>query len=356
MGGKMAVRSSAGAVGPQAGRTVTLDPALPRKAAAEFVGTALLVFVGCGVATVNFGFHGTGASVAAGVLTTALAFGLTLVVLSAIMGPVSGCHVNPAVTLGMLLAKRITVMDAVGYWIAQFLGGIAGALLLLWLMISTHLFPGYSRAREGLGANAWGSPSSLLRASAGGAFLVEVIVTAIFVLVVLSVTSKGSGASNRLVCGGMIGLGLAVGHLVAIPVDGASLNPARSLGPALVVQGQAIRQVWLFILAPLVGAVFAAGLHLLFHPDADDEGGRFRFGRLTTQSSVSHAAADEGARPAGLSTSATAPQPGATAPQPGAAGTRPVQGGTARGATPASNEPPGSGPAEPPQPGSGPRQ
>jgi aquaporin Z len=337
MGGKMAVRSSAEAGRPQAGRTVTINPALPRKAAAEFLGTAVLVFFGAGVATVSFGFRAFGSSVAAGVLVTGLTFGIVLTALVALIGPISSCHVNPAVTLGALLTRQIAIVDAVGYWIAQFAGGIVGALLLLWVM---HTSPFYFKSRIGLGADGWGS-ASLLHASGGGAFLIEVIITCVFVLVVLAATRK---EANAAISGAVIGLALALVNIMAIPIDGASANPARSFGPALVVQGQAIRQVWLFIVAPLVGALAAAGIYLLFHPMHERTGG---FGRLRAQSAMSHTAADEGSRPSGVSTSTTAQQPGAS-------GARPVQSGTTRGATPASNEPPGSGPPEPPQSGSGP--
>jgi aquaporin Z len=339
MGGKMAVRSSAEAGRPQAGRTVTINPALPRKAAAEFLGTAVLVFFGAGVATVSFGFRAFGSSVAAGVLVTGLTFGIVLTALVALIGPISSCHVNPAVTLGALLTRQIAIVDAVGYWIAQFAGGIVGALLLLWVM---HTSPFYFKSRIGLGADGWGS-ASLLHASGGGAFLIEVIITCVFVLVVLAATRK---EANAAISGAVIGLALALVNIMAIPIDGASANPARSFGPALVVQGQAIRQVWLFIVAPLVGALAAAGIYLLFHPMHERTGG---FGRLRAQSAMSYTAADEGSRPSGVSTSTTAQQPGAS-------GARPVQSGTARGATPASNEPPGSGPPEPPQSGSGPPQ
>ena len=351
----MALRSSAEAAQPEAGRTVTIDQALPRKAAAELLGTAMLVFFGCGVATVTFGFHAFGSSVAAGVISSSLAFGIVLTALVAIIGPISGSHINPAVTLGALLSRRISLIDAVGYWAAQFIGGILGALLLLWVL---HASPFYFKSRIGLAANGWGtSPASLLRISGGGAFLIEVIITAVFVLVVLSATRK---EANVAISGAVMGLALMLANLVATPVDGASVNPARSFGPALVTAGQPIRQVWLFILAPLVGAVLAAGVYLLFHPTRESEAGaRTRFSKAWGHSDVSHAGADEGTRPAGVSSttaSGTGAAPGSTAPgssaapgssQPASAG-RPPAGGSTPG-NPAARPPGPPDPSRPPR-------
>ena len=229
-----------------------------RKFAAEFLGTAILVFFAVGVATLMFGFRFDGASVAAGVVATALAFGLTLLSLVYLIGPVSGCHVNPAVTLGALLAGRIPVTEAVGYWIAQFAGGIVGAVAL-WGTFSTS--PEYSRTVTGLGTDGYGS-QSLIHIGVGGAFVFETILTAIFVFVVLRVTSETANAATAAIA---IGLTLTVVHLVGIPITGTSVNPARSLGPALVVGGTALSQVWLFIVAPLAGGILAAGLHRLLY-------------------------------------------------------------------------------------------
>ncbi len=229
-----------------------------RKLAVEFLGTAILVFLAVGTATMMFGFKFDGGSVAAGVVVTALAFGLTLLALVYLIGPVSGSHVNPAVTIGALLTGRISLQEAAGYWIAQFAGGIAGALAL-WGTFTTS--PLYHRSVTGLGADGYGS-ESMIHIGVGGAFIFETVLTAVFVFVVLRVTSETANAATAAIA---IGLTLAVVHLVAIPITGTSVNPARSLGPALVVGGTALSQVWLFIVAPLIGGVLAAGLHRLLY-------------------------------------------------------------------------------------------
>jgi aquaporin Z len=230
-----------------------------RKLGVELLGTALLVYFAVGVATLSFGFHATGASFAAGTVATALTFGLTLLALVSVIGPISGCHINPAVTMGALLAGRMTLEEAVGYWVSQFAGGILGALAL-WATFSNS--PAYHRSVTGLGADGWGQASPI-RISAGGAFLAEVILTATFVFVVLGATSR---LANAATAGVAIGLTLTVVHLIGIPITGTSVNPARSLGPALVVGGTALRQVWLFIVAPLVGGAVAAAVYLLVYP------------------------------------------------------------------------------------------
>lgn len=222
-----------------------------RKFVAELLGTALLVVFAVGVATETFGFKVVGTSRSAGVVTTALAFGLVLLALVYSLGAISGCHVNPAVTLGFVTSGRMSVGEAMQYWIAQFLGGIGGALLL-WLMFSSS--DRYDRKTTGLGADGYGS-SSMLGINAGGAFLAEVVLTALFVFVVLAATSRlGSPGFAGLA----IGLALTVVHLIGIPLTGTSVNPARSLGPALIVGGDALHQIWLFIVAPLVGGIIAA--------------------------------------------------------------------------------------------------
>jgi len=214
-----------------------VSPALVRSLAAEFLGTALLVLIAVGSAV-------AGANVVGGV-GIALAFGLTLLALAYAIGPISGCHINPAVTLAVLLSRGMTAREAVGYWAAQFAGGIAGAAVLKLL---TSGFGDLTDQTGALGANDWGTVSM------GGAAVVEVLLTFAFVAVILLVTGR---AATPGFAGLAIGLALTAVHLVGIPLTGTSVNPARSLGPALFAGGDALAHVWLFLLAPLVGAVLA---------------------------------------------------------------------------------------------------
>jgi aquaporin Z len=226
-----------------------------KKLVAEFLGTMVLVVIAVGVATESFGFRLFGLSFAAGVVATALAFGLVLVALVYAIGPISGCHINPAVTMGFVASGRMKVQEGVAYWIAQFAGGIVGAYLLYWMFTTSPL---YHKSIQGLGADGYGTHSRLL-VSQGGAFLIEVVLTAVFVLVVLFATHK---AAIQGAAGVAIGFALLMVHLIGIPLTGTSVNPARSLGPALVLGGTALSQVWVFIVAPLVGAIIAALIHL----------------------------------------------------------------------------------------------
>lgn len=240
-----------------------------RKLVAEALGTGLLVFFAVGVATLTFGFGLTGSSDAAGVLTTSFAFGLTLMVLAYALGPISGCHVNPAVTMGFLVARRIGVREAVSYWAAQVVGGILGALLL-WGVLSTG--EGYDRTETGLGADGFGA-QSVLGVNVVGALLAETVLTFLFVFVVLAVTREAAAAS-AVMAGAAIGFALTVVHLVGIPLTGTSVNPARSIGPALIVAGPALTQLWVFVVAPLLGGALAALVHdFLFplEPEAADQ-------------------------------------------------------------------------------------
>ncbi|MGW4384440.1 MIP family channel protein [Kitasatospora sp. NPDC004531] len=221
-----------------------------RAVVGEFLGTLLLVVLAVGAAVL------AGDSI--GSVGIALAFGFVLLALAYALGPISGCHVNPAVTLGFLLARRIDGRTAVSYWIAQVLGAVAGAAVVLLL---ARQIPGLE-THGGLGSNGWGDRSQV-HINATGAFLVEVVLTFLLVYVVLAVT-------HRLAVVGFdglpIGMALVVVHLVGIPLTGTSVNPARSLGPALFAGGDALSQLWLFLLAPLVGGALAAAVHLLTHP------------------------------------------------------------------------------------------
>ena len=232
---------------------------LSRKLGAELLGTAILVFFACGVATLSFGkgfaFSGILGPSSMGIVATALAFGLVLMGLIYAIGAISGCHVNPAVTIGALVAGRISLTEAIGYWVAQFAGGLLGALAL-WSVFSGS--PKYSRTVTGLGADGYGN-LSMVKIDLGHAFLVEVILTAVFIFVILSVTSK---LGTAVTAGVAIGLTLTFIHLIGIPLTGTSVNPARSFGPAIVVGGEALRQLWLFIVAPLVGGIVGAAGHV----------------------------------------------------------------------------------------------
>ncbi len=236
----------------------------PRKLGAEFLGTMVLVVIAVGVATESFGFKLFGLSYAAGVVATAMAFGLVLVALVYAIGPISGCHVNPAVTLGFIASGRMKLAEGVSYLVAQFAGGIVGAYLLYWMFTTSPL---YKKSIEGLGTDGYGKESHLL-VSQWGAFLIEVVITAVFVLVVLFATHK---AAIQGAAGVAIGFALVVVHLIGIPLTGTSVNPARSLGPALVVGGTALSQVWVFIVAPLVGAIVAAIIHLVLTERSQEE-------------------------------------------------------------------------------------
>lgn len=221
-----------------------------RKYVAEAVGTFVLVFFAVGSAV--FGIQVVGA------VGVALAFGLVLLALAYALGPVSGCHVNPAVTLGVLLARRITGREAAWYMGAQLVGAIvAGAFLKGFVE-----WGGVTDQTGALGTNGWGKT-----VNGGGAFVIEVLLTALFVLVVLLVTGR---ATSPGFAGLAIGLALATVHLVGIPLTGTSVNPARSIGPALFSgSSEALKQLWLFIVAPLVGALLAAGVWPLVRADDD---------------------------------------------------------------------------------------
>ncbi|MEL6361588.1 MAG: aquaporin Z [Pseudomonadota bacterium] len=216
-----------------------------KKLIAEFIGTFTLVLFGCGSAVLAGGEVGQ--------LGISFAFGLAIVAMAYGIGPVSGCHVNPAVSFGAFLAGRLSINDLAGYAVAQIAGAIAGAGVLLIIASGTA---GYDLATNGLGQNGWG-PGYLGEYSLAAAFLFEVIMTALFLIVILGSTDKNAPAQFA---GLAIGLTLVVIHIVGIQVTGVSVNPARSIGPAIFVGGQAMGQIWLFIVAPLIGAAIAGGL------------------------------------------------------------------------------------------------
>ncbi len=233
-----------------------------RKLVSEALGTALLVIFAVGTATLSFGFKLFGSSTSAGVVTTALAFGLVLLALAYTLGPISGAHVNPAVTIGFVTSGRMAVGEGVAYVASQLVGGIAGAAVLFGILSGS---PSYSRKVQGLGTDGWGK-NSIIGLNAGGAFAAEVVLTFLFVLVVLAATSR---LGTPGFAGIAIGLALTAVHLVGIPLTGTSVNPARSLGPALIVGGTALSQVWLFLVAPLVGGVLAALVYRYLFPGAE---------------------------------------------------------------------------------------
>lgn len=232
-----------------------------RKLTAEFVGTFLLVFLAVGTAIFGIsaivGADGNGPG--SGVVGVALAFGLVLLGIAYAFGPVSGAHVNPAVTLAMLVGRRMPTSEAIGYWIVQFLGAIAAGAVLK-LFVSSFGVTDYTGA---LGTNSYDNGAINL----AGAFVLEVLLTAAFVMVILLVTEKIAAPGFA---GIAIGLTLTLVHLVGIPLTGTSVNPARSLGPALFEGGVAMQQVWLFILAPLVGALIAVAVWKITRSDVEE--------------------------------------------------------------------------------------
>ena len=217
---------------------------------AELIGTFVLVFMGCGSAVI--------AGKEVGFLGISLAFGLSVLVMVYAIGPISGCHINPAITIAMLVNGKISGKDAGVYIICQCIGAIIAAALLLVIMTG---LPTYDIATNGLGQNGYGVASPAGFSMMSGLFA-EVILTFIFLIVIFGATSKAAPAGFA---GIAIGLSLALIHIVGIPITGESVNPARSIGPALLVGGTVLTQIWLFIVAPIIGAVLAAfvGKYLL---------------------------------------------------------------------------------------------
>jgi aquaporin Z len=207
----------------------------------------VLVLFGCGSAAI--------AGSVLGNLGIALAFGLSIVAMAYVIGDISGCHVNPAVSIGMWIDGRMETKDLIMYIVFQCIGAIIGIAILAVIINSAPSLGGYMAT--GLGQNGFGSASSV-GLNVVGAIIVEIILTFVFVFTVLGVTKK---AENGAVAGIVIGLTLAFVHILGIPLTGTSVNPARSLAPALFLGGQALQQVWVFILAPIIGAIIAGLLH-----------------------------------------------------------------------------------------------
>ena len=214
-----------------------------KKYLAELLGTFVLVFIGTASAVV------AGKSI--GYLGISLAFGISVLVMVYAIGHISGCHINPAITIAMLVSGKIPTKDAVIYIIVQCIGAIIASLVLLTIMTG---LPGYDLATNGLGQNGYGSASPAGFSFASG-FIAEVVLSFIFLLVIFGATSKKAPAGFA---GIAIGFTLAIIHMVGIPITGTSVNPARSLGPALVAGGTALAQLWVFIVAPVIGALIAA--------------------------------------------------------------------------------------------------
>jgi aquaporin Z len=220
-----------------------MEASIGKRCVAEMLGTLTLVFIGCGSAVIageHIGFAGI-----------SMAFGLSVLAMVYAIGPISGCHINPAISIAMLAAGKMKAKDAILYIIMQCIGAIVAAGILLAVASGRA---GYSLALNGLGQNGYGAHSPAGYAL-GACFIAEIVLTAIFLLVVFGSTSE---RAPKGFAGVAIGFALAFIHLVGIPITGTSVNPARSLGPAILAGGAAISQVWLFFAAPIIGALIAA--------------------------------------------------------------------------------------------------
>ncbi len=213
-----------------------------KKYLAEVIGTFVLVLFGCGAAVFG-GVDLANGVPGLGVLGVAFAFGLAIVSMAYTVGPISGGHFNPAVSIAMLVNGRLGIGDFIAYIISQVIGAVAGSALIYYILSAQGM------PLTNFGQNSWGS------LGAGGAFIVELVLTFVFVLVIMKVTSK---TAHGQWAGLIIGLTLVLIHILGIPLTGTSVNPARSLAPALFAGGEALSQLWVFIVAPLVGGIIAA--------------------------------------------------------------------------------------------------
>ncbi len=225
------------------------DVADLRKYAAELIGTFVLVFMGCGSATL--------AGKYIGYVGISFAFGLSVLVMVYTIGGISGCHINPAISLSMFASGKMKVKDTAAYVVFQCVGAVFAAALLYAIAVGN---PGYSLAANGLGQNGYGTSSPGGFSMVSG-FMAEVVLTFIFLLVIYGSTSE---RAPKGFAGIAIGLSLVLIHLVGIPITGTSVNPARSLGPAVIVGGAALSQLWLFWVAPIIGGLIAAVVWRLF--------------------------------------------------------------------------------------------
>ena len=227
---------------------------MTRKLAAEFLGTFWLVFGGCGSAVLAAKFPEVGI----GLVGVAFAFGLTVLTMAYAIGHISGCHLNPAVTLGLWAGNRFDAREILPYWVSQVVGAIAAAALLAFIASGA---PGFDIATNGLAQNGYGAASPG-RYSLGACLVAEVVLTAAFLMIILGSTDARAPAGFAPIA---VGLGLTLIHLISIPVTNTSVNPARSTGPALMVGGLALQQLWLFWAAPLAGGVIGGlGYRILF--------------------------------------------------------------------------------------------
>ncbi len=218
-----------------------------KKYICELIGTMVLVLFGCGSAAI--------AGTVLGNLGIAMAFGLSIVAMAYVIGDISGCHINPAVSIGMWIDGRMEIKDLILYIVFQCIGAVIGIGILAVLINSAPGLGGYMTT--GLGQNGFGAASSV-GLNLYGALITEIILTFVFVFTVLGVTRS---EKTSAVAGIVIGLTLAFVHIMGIPLTGTSVNPARSLAPALIIGGEALQQVWVFIVAPIIGAIIAGLLH-----------------------------------------------------------------------------------------------
>jgi aquaporin Z len=228
------------------------EPIAYKKYIAEMIGTFVLVLIGCGSAVIAGGYIGY--------LGISIAFGLAVMAMVYAIGPISGCHINPAISIAMLVAGKMKAKDTVLYIIAQIAGAIIAGGILYGVASGLN---GYSVSANGLGQNYYGDKEAVILGikttvygyTMAAAFLAEIILTFIFLLVIFGSTSE---KAPKGFAGISIGLSLVFIHLVGIPITGTSVNPARSIGPALFVRGEALEELWLFLVAPIIGAIIAA--------------------------------------------------------------------------------------------------